>query len=93
RSRVVVDAINISQIVNYLRTEMVDAGILFDSTAKANRLEFVLIPEKYNRKINVSTAILTFSPNSDKPSIFLKYLETKGDIFRKYGFEFALDKK
>jgi len=41
-------AINISQIVNYLRADIVDAGLIFDSVARANQLEYVEIPAEYN---------------------------------------------
>lgn len=34
----VVEGVNVSQIINYLKTDIIDAGIAFESTAKANNL-------------------------------------------------------
>lgn len=89
RNNKVVDGINISQIVNYIKSDIVDAGILFDSTAKANGMAYIEIPERYNKKIKVSTAVLTYSTLDKEVDIFLKYLQGSGDIFRKHGFKFA----
>ncbi len=89
RNKKSVEAINVSQIVNYLKSGVVDAGILFDSTAKINGLKYVKIPDEYNRKIKVSAALLNSGKRlTNSKKLFNFILENK-KIFKKYGFEIA----
>jgi len=37
KKNITIDPVNISQTVNYLKSNTVDAGLLYDSTAKANK--------------------------------------------------------
>lgn len=86
----VMEAINVSQIVNYIKSGIVDAGIVFDSTAKANGMDYIALPESVNQKIEVSTAVLAYTKHRKEVATFLGYLGNSGDIFKKYGFEFVM---
>lgn len=48
RSNTQVEALNINQIQNYITADVVDAGLLFDSMAKNNKIAYVDIPAEYN---------------------------------------------
>jgi molybdate transport system substrate-binding protein len=87
RKNMKVEAINISQIVNYLKTNVVDAGILFDSTARVNNLKYVKIPDKFNKKIKVSVALLNLSNDEKKSKLFFEFIFKNKDIFKKFGFD------
>jgi molybdate transport system substrate-binding protein len=84
----VIKAINISQIVNYLKTNTVDAGILFDSTAKANNLKYIEIPKKFKFEAKVNTLLLNTSKNKQASEDFIKFIFGNKRIFEKYGFNF-----
>jgi molybdate transport system substrate-binding protein len=88
RDNMVVKAINISQIVNYLKTNTVDAGILFDSTAKANNLKYIEIPKKFKVEAKVNTLLLNTSKNKQASEDFIKFIFENKRIFEKYGFNF-----
>ncbi|MFH2131546.1 MAG: substrate-binding domain-containing protein, partial [bacterium] len=82
------EAINISQIVNYLRADVVDAGIIFDTVARANRLDYVEIPESYNSPIGSYFIRLVFSTGSEASlERFETFLFQQTRIFAKHGFQ------
>ena len=84
---VYIRALNISQIVNYLKLNIVDAGILFDSVAKCNNIKYFELPNniQYNN-ITTSISILKFTSNLKHCIKFYNYLLDHKYIFRKYGF-------
>lgn len=83
----VVNAVNVAQIVNYLKTNTVDVGIIFDSVAKVHGFKYVTFPERATVKDVASVNLLKISSNIENAKIFLKYLLENKGIFKKYGFE------
>ncbi len=79
-------AININQVVNYLRTNTVDAGIVFDTTAVANGLSYVRIPDEVNVVNRAYLAVLKFSQNPIEVRKFKDYVFRQEGVFKSYGF-------
>ncbi|NQU65985.1 MAG: substrate-binding domain-containing protein [SAR324 cluster bacterium] len=86
------EAINISQIVNYLLSDVVDAGLISDTVARANQLYQVDIPEKF---VTRSAAFIIRLACSTAEEAELERFETfilnQHLIFNKYGFQLAGD--
>jgi molybdate transport system substrate-binding protein len=87
RANVVVEAINISQIVNYLKTGSVDAGLIFDTVARANGLSMVPIPETFNRPETAYLVRLTFSNDPEAAVAFERFILQQVDVFAAFGFQ------
>lgn len=85
-----ISGINILQIVNYLKTGVIDAGTVFESVAQAHQLDFVEIPRQYNIR-NVSHLIRLSLPVEDEAAVsrFEKYILQQSGIFQHYGFRLA----
>ncbi len=79
-------AVNITQIVNYILTGTVDAGLIFDSVAKANKIDYIEIPEKFNIPEYAYLAVLNSCSNVKYAEIFEEYIYQHKDVFEKYGF-------
>jgi len=87
RNNVIVEVININQVVNYLATDTVDAGIIFDSIGRVNQLNYILIPEQF--KISAEKAymiVLKCSKNIKATKQFEKFVFSQKNIFEKHGF-------
>ncbi len=82
----VIKALNISQIQNYLKMNIVDTGLLFQSVAEINHLKYVKIPEKYIVNDKAPLAILKYSDNLKKVKKFYKFIIKNKQIFRKFDF-------
>ena len=82
------EAINISQIVNYLRSDIVDAGIIFDSVARANGLEYIEIPERFN-ELSQSFLIRLVCSTGEEAVLerFEAFILMQHQTFNKYGFQ------
>ncbi len=86
-SNKVVEAVNVSQIISYLKADIIDAGIAFDSTAKANNLAYIEIPAAYNH-IEIAPLIRLRSEKSARDSgLFTAFILKHLNIFKKYGFQ------
>lgn len=81
----VVEAINVSQIMNYLQRGIIDAGISFDTTAKAHTLEYIDIPETASRPETVPFIRLKIS-TAKAASDFEQFVFDNISIFTRYGF-------
>lgn len=87
RKNTAVVALNISQIVNYLLKDVVDAGVIFDSTARANALKYVEIPE-YCNQINAAYLVrLTYQEKQQDLADFEDFIFKQVGVFEKYGFK------
>jgi molybdate transport system substrate-binding protein len=86
RANAVVEAINISQIVNYLKTGSVDAGLIFDSVARANRLPMIPIPAAYNLPETAYLVRLTFSIDPGATKALADFILQQAPVFEKFGF-------
>ncbi len=83
----VVRAINITQIINYLETGIIDAGIAFASTATTNNLPYITIPPEFNHTETAPIITLTSETNSKNSDFFILFVHNNLAIFKKYGFE------
>ena len=83
----VVETMNVSQIINYLKTDIIDAGITFDSTARANQLHYIKIPPIYNHVETAPLITLNSETNSDNTRRFIQFIHNNLDIFIKHGFQ------
>jgi len=81
-----VEGLNISQIVNYLKTGIVDAAILFDTTAQANGFSYISIPEKYNHREIIYLLQLSCTSYPHYGEEIIRFLLQHRDVFQKYGF-------
>lgn len=87
REKTLIRAVNISQIVNYLKTETIQAGTIFDSVAKANQISYVEIPVEYNVTVQAYFMTLKTSKFTDQVKAFETHLFHNAAVFRKYGFQ------
>ena len=79
-------AVNITQIVNYILTGTVDAGLIFDSVAKTNKIDYIEIPEKFNIPEYAYLVVLNSCQDMKRADIFEEYIYQHKDIFEKYDF-------
>lgn len=89
RQSTVLEAININQIVNYVSSGAVDTGIMFDTTATANRIPFVYIPEEYNVKNRAYLVELVYSDKSEEVRKLQEFIFKQDAVFEKYGFQLS----
>ncbi len=85
----VVEGVNVSQIFNYLKTDIIDAGITFDSTARAGNLDYIHIPAAYNHKETAPLIRLTNGENRENTTLFTEFIFANMGVFEKYGFTVA----
>ncbi len=83
----VIKATNVAQIANYIKMNIVNAGILFDSVAHVFHLKTVSIPKKYNVIDKAPLILLKFSKNKKIAKKFLNFIISHKDIFEKYGYK------
>ncbi len=86
KRNVVVEAINISQIVNYLKLGNVDAGIVFDAVANMNHFRYVSIPAKYNQVKSGYIVEMSFPSSRQLKDELFNYILKHLDVYKKYGF-------
>ena len=79
-------AINVSQIVNYLKMSAVDAGIIFRSLAKVNDFKFIEIPFKYNQIKTGYIVEITYGRNSKLKEELYRFILNHLFVYKKYGF-------
>jgi len=82
----VVETVNLSQLINYLKADIIDAGIAFDSTAGANNLGYIEIPAAYNHPEIAPLIRLTSEANEENTSLFINFIMGNLAIFEKHGF-------
>ncbi len=93
RKNTSVVALNISQIVNYLLKDVVDAGVIFDSTARANNLRYVDLPKSCNRVNSAFLVRLTYGNKTADLAEFERFIFKQAGIFEKYGFKLEKELK
>jgi molybdate transport system substrate-binding protein len=85
----VVEGINAHQIANYILSDTVDAGMIFDTVAKANNIPYIEIPPQIN---TTSQAYMVTLKNSKEVQDFINFVYLQKQIFQKYGYELAANK-
>lgn len=88
-SNKIIDPVNISQTVNYLKANSVDVGVLFNSIARANNLKYIDMPEEYAFTAYYHIGVTKFSEDLDNTLKVIDFIKSQRDIFEKYGFEMA----
>lgn len=86
RQKVAIEPVNISQTVNYVKTGTVDAGLVFDSIARNNNLEFIRIPGEYNLIQKAHLLPVKYSVASQKRDAFVQFVLNNKNIYKEYGF-------
>jgi len=83
-----VEAINVNQIVSYLLLGVIDAGTIFDTVAKANRIPYITIPKEYNVETSSYLIRLIYTKKRNRSCVaqFLKFIVVQDDTFSKFGF-------
>ncbi|MCP4750197.1 MAG: solute-binding protein [Proteobacteria bacterium] len=87
RLNMAVAPVNVTQVVNYLLSNIVDAGILFDTVARANGIPYLDIPENYNCDTSAYLARLRYSKNIAAADKFEDFVLRRKEIFDKHGFK------
>jgi molybdate transport system substrate-binding protein len=88
----IVKAMNVNQIVNYVKLDVVDAGIMFETVANSHGLAFINIPERSNVIETAYLITLKFSKHPKQVEKFKKYLAMDKTIFSKYGFHLEIQR-
>jgi molybdate transport system substrate-binding protein len=82
----IIEAINILQIVTYLKMNIVDSGILFDSVAKLNKLKYIPLPFVKKYDFTASVNILKTTNCFSKSLHLFDFIHKNRKIFERYGF-------
>ena len=82
----VVEGINANQNANYILSDTVDASFIFDTVAKANKIRYIEIPEKFNVLSKAYMILLNNSKNIKETGKFTDFIFKQNDIFKKYGY-------
>jgi molybdate transport system substrate-binding protein len=82
----VVEGINANQIANYILSDTVDAGFIFDTVAKVNKIPYIVIPEKFNASSEAYIILLRSSKNYKETNEFIDFVFKQNDIFAQYGY-------
>ena len=82
-----VEALNITQIIGYLKEDIVDAGLIFNSVAKVNNIDYIKIPEEWNFPVKVYTARLIYTENKIVTNKAINYIYNHLQIFENNGFQ------
>ncbi|MBU2513904.1 molybdate ABC transporter substrate-binding protein [bacterium] len=89
RFNTLLEAINISQVVNYLLTNAVDAGIVFDTTATASGISYIEIPPQINAGNKAYMVTLSFSTRTEEVKDLIRFIYGQKSIFKQYGFSLS----
>lgn len=87
RANTQVEALNINQVQNYITTDVVDVGLIFDSMAKNNKIPYVEIPMEYNIAETSHLVQLNTSKNSQEDlDKVQKFIYDNFSIFENAGY-------
>ena len=90
RANMTIEAAQANQIVQYIKTDVVNAGLLFDSIAQANNFSYVSIPAEINVPETSYLVTLSFSRHSAKDlELVRQYILDNIAIFEKEGYSKA----
>ena len=90
RANMTVEAAQANQVVQYINTDVIDAGLSFDSIAKANGFTYVEIPADVNQPETSYLAVLKFSKHTPEDLAKIQqYIIENLDIFEKAGYSRA----
>lgn len=82
---------DVTQVLNYVETGNVDAGLVYQSDAQgSSKVKIVtVVPESTHKPITYPAAVIAATKNKQAVEDFLKYLKSSDaqQIFVKYGFK------
>lgn len=85
-----VEAAQANQVVQYINTDVIDAGLSFDSIAKANGFTYVEIPAAANEAETSHITTLKFSQHTlEDLELVKQYILDNIEIFEKAGYSKA----
>jgi molybdate transport system substrate-binding protein len=85
----IIYAKDVRQVLTYVATGNVDAGIVYLTDAKVSHVKIVAIaPANSHSPVVYPVAVLKASKNINTAKNFVQFLssELAGDVFKKYGF-------
>lgn len=82
----VVEGVNANQIANYILSDTVDAGFIFDTVAKVSKIPHIEIPKKFNVSSEAHMVLLKNAKNFKETNNFVNFVYKQNDIFSKYGY-------
>lgn len=89
-ANITVEAAQANQVIQYINTNVIDAGLSFDSIAKANGFAYVAIPAAVNVAETSHIAFLKFSKHTPEDLAFIRqYILDNIEIFEKDGYSKA----
>lgn len=93
RKNQVVAGLNVSQVINYLQADIVDAGIAFDSAAKANGLAYITLPDSLSLTATAPLIQLKSQRSAVHSRQFIDFLFQSREIFEQYGFHITAEQE
>jgi molybdate transport system substrate-binding protein len=87
RRNSVIESINIQQTLSYLHQGTVDAGLLFDSVAKAHGVPYLEIPPEWNAAAQAYLVELKTSTHPEVAAEFAEFVLEQDKIFTRHGFD------
>ena len=87
KNNVKIEAINISQIVNYIKMNSVDAGLIFAAVAKINNIQYVSIPKQYNKIKTGYLAEMKFGKNQKAKNRLFNFILKHLNVYKQYGYK------
>ncbi|MEC9491159.1 molybdate ABC transporter substrate-binding protein [Flexistipes sp.] len=90
KDNTIINPTNVSQTTNYVLSGTVDAGLMFDSGAKLNKLDYVEIPDEYNTGVTAYISLVKYSKNKELAKSFLEYVRSNSHIFEEYGYNVVM---
>ncbi len=87
RKNTTLQALNVTQIANYLKKNIIDAGIVFNTVAIAHKIPYIEIPEAYNVPSESFWIELTSGKHTAAVNKFEKFVEMNYQIFERYGYK------
>jgi len=90
KANTIINPTNVSQTINYVLSSTVDAGLMFDSGAKLNKLKYIEIPDEYNSKLTAYLSLVKYSRNKELAKSFLEYVKSNSHIFEEYGYNVVI---
>ncbi len=82
-----VKCMNVLQIIGYVKSGAVDAGIVLDRALLGSRLPYIKIPEKYNVHRFGFIALITYSKHPKAASDLYKFVLDHLYVYKSFGFE------
>jgi molybdate transport system substrate-binding protein len=81
-----VEAMDVQQIMNYIKLNVVDAGFIYKPMADNNNIRYLEFPDKWNIPSKIYFCELIYTKNEQYTKEAIDYIFKNLAIFEKYGF-------